>query len=116
VQLIQSVTSYELAYVSDRPVQYDHRHIVVCRIDDERIKCLPTVFEKDDPVAVELELVALTIDKALVSLHDALRAAQREGCELQFLLDAINDLPIPGVRISRGSREIWCGCEHIMSY
>ena len=73
------------------------------------------VFEKPDPGIVELQPVALAIDEALVSLHDALRAAQRQGCDLQFLMDAVDNLPIPGVRLSRGGREVWCGCEHIMS-
>lgn len=48
------------------------------------------VFEKPDPGLVELQPVALAIDEALVSLHDALRAAQRQGCDLQFLMDAVD--------------------------
>ena len=75
-----------------------------------------TVFENDDPATGELETVALTIDKALVTLHDALRAAQHKGCEMQVLIDATDDLPIPGIRVSRDGREIYCGCEHIMSH
>ena len=75
-----------------------------------------TVFEKDDPALVELRPAALAIDEALVSLHDALKAAQRLGCDLQFLVDAVDNLPIPGVRVSRGGHEIWCGCEHIITY
>ena len=53
-----------------------------------------TVFEKDDPALVELRPAALAIDEALVSLHDALKAAQRQGCDLQFLVDAAP--PVPG--------------------
>jgi hypothetical protein len=31
------------------------------------------------------------------SLQDALRAAEQQECDLQFLVDAINGLPIPAV-------------------
>jgi len=47
---------------------------------------MSTAFEKDDPSLVELRPAALAIDEALVSLHDALKAAERLGCDLQFLV------------------------------
>ena len=38
---------------------------------------------------------------------------EQQGCDLQILVDAIDDLPLPAVRIFRDGHEVWCGAEHL---
>jgi hypothetical protein len=38
---------------------------------------------------------------------------KQERCDLQVVIDAIDDIPIPAVRIFRDGHEVWCGAEHL---
>ena len=67
----------------------------------------------DDQILTKLEPLAIMIGKALDDLHDALGEAKQQGCELQILVDAVDDLPIRAVRIFRDGHEVWCGAEHL---
>ncbi len=73
---------------------------------------MPSV-SHDDRILTNLKPLATAIGKALDTLHDALNEAKQQGCELQILVDAIDDLPVPGVRIFRDGDEVWCGTEHL---
>jgi hypothetical protein len=58
--------------------------------------------------------LATPIARALDDLHDALTEVQRQGFDVQILIDAIGDLPIPAVRLSRDGESVWCGTEHLV--
>ena len=73
---------------------------------------MPSVSDNDE-ILTKLEPIATAIGKALDTLHDALNEAKQQGCELQILVDAIDDLPVPAVRIFRDGYEVWCGAEHL---
>ncbi len=58
--------------------------------------------------------LATPIARALDDLHDALREVQKQEYDVQILIDAIGDLPIPAVRLSRDGESVWCGTEHLV--
>jgi hypothetical protein len=68
----------------------------------------------DDQTLAKLEPLARAIDKAIDSLHDAMHKAKQQGCDLQILIVAIDDLPVPSVRIVRDGEAVWCGAEHMV--
>jgi hypothetical protein len=69
--------------------------------------------DEPDQIFTKLEPLAIAIDKALDSLHEALNEAKQQGCDLQILVDAIDDMPVPAVRIFRDGHAVWCGAEHL---
>jgi hypothetical protein len=66
----------------------------------------------EDQTFAKLEPLVRAIDQALDSLHNALKAARQQGCDLQVLVDAVDDLPVP-LRIFRDGHAVWCGAEHL---
>ena len=44
-------------------------------------------------------------------IYNSLR---EQGYDVQILIDAIGDLPIPAVRLSRDGESVWCGTEHLV--
>ena len=38
---------------------------------------------------------------------------EQQGLRSANLVDAIDDLPLPAVRIFRDGHEVWCGAEHL---
>ena len=51
--------------------------------------------------------LATPIARALDDLHDALMEVQKQGYDVQILIDAIGDLPILAVRLSRDGESVW---------